>query len=377
MAKLLIIIHGMGVYEKGWSQEIMDTLDATASAYPGLKGSAKPFSSTVQTAEVLYDPVLAKYVDKVQRDADELRAFAKDTGLSLSGALQQVSSGQLPQAATDFFWTTLIDPIFYRGIPLVRDDVRVSVRAQIARIVTDYLAKLPGGEQPSVSVLCHSLGTAVTHDALHQLASKPETGFAALTSDRFTFDSVFALADVSQLGPPALIDIDSYASAVRPVLGAPPPPAGVKAYLQRCYNFRHAFDPFCVWPSQRFAPQWDAPGYPSPPDVRHVHQLNVHGFTHYLKHPSVHVPILRRLLGPSAISPADLAAALTAFPAVEPPACNALVKSLAAALKKLHEPSSNPLEFFDELFDAGRDMLAAFQKAKTACPQISSGMAGI
>lgn len=377
MSKLLIIIHGMGVYEKDWSKGIVDVLDAAAALYPSLKDSTKPFSSTVQTAEVLYDPVLAKYVDKVQRDASELRAFARDAGVSLSGALKQVSSGQLPQAATDFFWTTLIDPIFYRGIPLVRDDVRVNVRAQIARIVTDYLAKLPGGEQPSVSVLCHSLGTAVTHDALHQLASKQEAGFAPLTSDHFIFDSVFALADVSQLGPPALIDIDSYASAVRPVLGAPPPPGGIKAYLQRFYNFRHAYDPFCFWPSQRFAPQWDTPGYPSPSDVRHVHQINIHGFTHYLRHPSVHIPILRRLLGPSAISPADLAAALAAFPAVEPPACKALAKSLDADLKKLREPSSNPLEFFDELFDAGRDMLAAFQKAKAACPQISSGLAGI
>lgn len=377
MAKLLILVHGMGVYQKGWSQEIVDALDTIAGAYPGLKGTAKPFSSAVQTAEVLYDPVLAKYVDKVKRDADELGTFAKDAGLSLAGTLRQVASGKLPLAASDFFWTTLIDPIFYRGIPLVRDDVRVNVRAQIARIVTDYLGTLPGGEQASVSILCHSLGTAVTHDALHQLATRREAGYAALTSDRFNFDSVFALADVSQLGPPALIDIDSYASAVRPVLGAPLPPGGVKAYLQRFYNFRHAFDPFCFWPRQRFAPQWETPGYPSPPDVRHVHQINVHGFTHYLKHPSVHTPILRRLIDPAAIPPADESAALVAFPAVEPPACNALVKSLDADLRRLREPSSNPLEFFDELFDAGRDMLAAFQRAKQACPQISSGLAGI
>jgi hypothetical protein len=377
MSRLLIMVHGMGSFQAQWSQELIDQLDTLAMQYPGLAGQPKPFSSAVKIAEVLYDPVLATYVDRIKRDADELNKFANDAGLALTGTTRLLALGTLPQTTTDFFWTTLIDPIFYRGIPLVRDDVRNKVEFQVAKIITQYLADLPGGEQPSVSVLSHSLGTAVIHDVLQLLATQPIDGNSSLTSERFSLDSLFALADVSHLGPPGLIDIDSYASAVRPALGAPAPPGGFKPYLQRCYNFRHDFDPFCLWPRQRFSPPWTTPGYPAPPQIRHVHQINVHGFYHYLKNPVVHIPLFRRLLGPGVISPADEAAAIAKFPAIDPPACAAMVARLEQDLSSLTEPSPNPVEFFDDLFLTARDMLDAIRNAKVACPTMLSGIPGI
>lgn len=359
MTRLLIAVHGMGSHPPKWSEAIREKLDEVAARYPSLAGS--PLSQRYTFAEVRYDGIFERYVEKWQAQAAEFAKFQTEQGVKLPGLLAWLTDDTLPQdekaAATSTFWSTLIDPILYRGFPVVRDEVRAAVMAQIVGHITSNMTS----GAVDVSILAHSLGTAVLHDVLQLLASGASGGNASFTAKHWHFDRLFMVADVCKLGPPDLIDlrtdIDGYLVRPRDPNGAGGPES---YYCARMFSFRHEWDPFVRWAP--FNPPW-GPDFLSPDPLTHVHQANTHGFTHYLDHPAVHIPIINSLVGFTAISAKEQLNAIANYPLIVSPQCSTEINELKALVQGL--PAA--CDSLEDLAIKGVTFYLAARRAVAAC----------
>jgi len=359
----LFFVHGMGANPSGWSDSIANDLDELSLNYSWFKSNG-PFTKFIHRHELRYDGVLEKYVYQWKQSGDALRAAAKDQKLKLPKTLALLSSATLPDDVKTTFWTTLIDPVLYRGFTEVRKQVRNLVMDQIVKVLTEA----GGGAMPAASVLCHSQGTIVTHDVLATLGSDPTIN-RAFMPPAFRFESLFMLANVSRLGP---ADIDPYKSCVRPG-SAPVIDKGY--YCQRLYSFRHHWDPFTWW--QTFEPRnWGSDYYES--TLGHVHSANVHGFPHYLRHPDVHVPIFNRMvidarLEHPVIDRKERLDAVARFPSIQPAACAAAIDALKTRCEGLRDAVRSPKNL-DEVVDAGLAFFQAAREAERACASLGHNL---
>ncbi len=172
MKRLLIAVHGMGSHPPMWSYKIREKLDAVAKHYTAFQSGAAPFSSYFAFAEVRYDGVFDRYVGEWGAQADAFTAFQTDQadrnkGMRMPKLMKWLSHSSLPADEKSMFWSTLVDPVLYRAFPIVRDEVRSSVMAQLVGHLTANM----GGGALQASILSHSLGTAVVHYVLQLLGS--------------------------------------------------------------------------------------------------------------------------------------------------------------------------------------------------------------
>jgi hypothetical protein len=90
----------------------------------------------------------------------------------------------------------------------------------------------------------------------------------------------------------SLADYKPYASILRP--GLP------RSIARSFFNFRHVVDPI-TWPKQFDPFDWDANAY-SNVVIKHFADVKrVHDFDNYVRHPAVHLPMLRGFLGSNAL----------------------------------------------------------------------------
>lgn len=301
------LVHGIGQHGDGWSATPggpVAALAEVAAAYPGY--GERPLADTVEFVEVRYDDLFDLVLERWQTLAGEfdglpLAQKVKDTLARHSGPL-------------GWFAREAMDVLLYTHFDLVRRAVQLKVAARMMRAVADRAAD----EDVRYVLLAHSLGTTVAHDAVHRLGTaewldrellqelatpddpmSPAHLAAALerygpnpfAPGNLKFSAVFMLANTSPLlhrDTP-----DPGRSIVRP-LYSPGLPQG-NACLT-FYNADHRWDPVTkvkpfraerAWPtSARFRTTQDLA------DLAHVHDLNVHGFRHYLLHPRVHAPLL-------------------------------------------------------------------------------------
>jgi hypothetical protein len=212
------------------------------------------------------------------------------------------------------------------------------------------------------SVLAHSLGTAVAHDTLHRLATKPINQLedhgrpnTALQPPGFRFHSYFAVANVSRVLWPNGRRIENVSRVRPPVSGL----TGNRYYLNQTFrNFRHVADPVpAFW---RFGPTGWGDRFMNV-DIRHYRDINVHDLVHYLKHPGVYIRIFTGLLGNNAIPNAEIQAVANAWKDYEGPLANAkksLVDLTEGALDQLAgqstgapDPAKHLVELTKALFD--------------------------
>jgi hypothetical protein len=325
MTQMLILVHGMGTNPPGWADSPggpKAKLNEVAARYSAFKGKA-PFTDRLTVKEIAYDHCFAEVINQWQNESSALGAWATASGQSLPKIVSWLGK-TLPAseaAAKDFFWSTASDPLLYRGFRLIRDRVRVAVM----KALVDILAN--GGEEAlDVTIVAHSLGTAVMHDALHLLGTGvlPDEvkDVEVLMPDRWKFSNLFMIADMCRLGPPALQDIDYYESVVRP---ATPERLG---YCRKFFEVWHRYDPFAV--AAPFRPATWGSGYRPIGPLSHFRQANVHGFTHYLDHPAVHIPIVNFALAEEVIPAQEEADAKARYPDVVSLECDQQIARMKA-----------------------------------------------
>lgn len=302
MTRVLLLVHGMGEHPERWSRDIVDKLDTVASRYPAFQHQT-PFSQRLRIEEINYDKVFSDIVGGWNGDATALDEWARTNGRPLPKLVSWLRK-PLPTSAKGFFWSTAIDPLLYRGFHLVRDNVRAQVTAQVAAIAENVMQN--GAAE--ISVLAHSLGTAVVHDSLDVLGRAPYRNNEVLTARRFQFANLFMLADVCLLARNLVADIDYFDSIVRPTSAG----TADDTYCQCFVNVWHRFDPFVgLGP---FRPTSWGDDYVELGPLEHWRQANIHGYTHYLDHPRVHAPIINGALGKPLITDAEQSRELATYP---------------------------------------------------------------
>jgi hypothetical protein len=365
MSRLLIVVHGMGSNPPKWSEALVQKLDAIASQYSAFKKGAA-FSQRLTIAEVRYDGIFERYLEEWQASAKNFAEFQKKQKLPLPGLMKWLTGSSLPKEEESFFWSTLLDALLYRGFPVVRDEVRAVAMSQIVGHCT---ANMRAGDL-SVSILAHSLGTAVVHDTLQLLASGPQLGNDSFTAKRgWHFENLFMLANVARLGPPALLDLKDTAKdyLVRPRSAGTPGDLST-FYCNALYSFRHELDPFVRW--SPFEPTKWGEDFINPSPLPAIHAANVHGFTHYLNNPAVHIPIINKSLGSSVISKKEALDAIATYPPLGTGACGAQLTKLRQMVKKLDHDGSD----LEQIAIRGSRFLATAQQLAVECKDLAGDL---
>ena len=285
MADTIFLVHGMGHHPDGWHVPVQTALKKLYGKY---NLSRIPFDRRFNLKPINYDSVFRTLVTRWQNDANALGPAAAALGASevsnLVGWLRNAG-----QVDNNFVWTHAADVLLYRLFYSVRQEVKTHVAAEIATEIDN----LPASAR--WSVIAHSLGTAVAHDSLDMLMSGKQedgspTGFEARHEQALVIAMVANVSRVLQTAAKV------YDSNVKPG-NAGQNGRGCRRFL----NFRHVLDPFTIpkmfrpdaWPDSNAATK----GLYQYVEVNHVHDVNVHDLVHYLKNPSVHIPLFRALSG--------------------------------------------------------------------------------
>jgi hypothetical protein len=364
--RILFLLHGVGqrgpddatdkpaAAAAAWSTAVVDLLSTLARQYdPNADVSLKPGPDGVRIVPLSYCEIIIR----------ELIAWdefgSKDVAAAFDKRFPQLGPGRVSQLAgiskidAPFFWNGPVDVLFYR---LFFDrDIRAHLREQIAQaLVSDGAASLP-----PCSFICHSLGTAVLHDTLAELLTAPEQfgGFANMDIQLY--------ASISNVSKVLQSIANPHSSAVRPI-GAPGD-ARIPAFVRQFLNAHHAADP--VAHIGMFRPSWDpAVAFYRDVELDQLKFVDVHGLVPYLKHPQVHIPILRAACGIT-ISAATEKKALRDFAKAKGDPCAEALTALgkdATRVSKAWDDRGDaigPVEFAVAMVD----VFKAIGKARTAC----------
>ena len=301
--KIIFLLHGMGLHEANWHTPYVDAIRQARGLYPLFNDDE--LDERAEFVPVEYDSIFRDLVDTWASNSALVKAASLEAGVSLSKLTDWLAgAGSLKD---NFAWTHAADVLLYRAFSLVRNRVCVHVARQI---VTKLQAALTASSRVRWAAIGHSLGTAVLHDSLARLwhPESPIPGAEGFAPHNVQADLIMMVSNVSRV-----LEVktdaepyDVFTSAVAPGFGGQTG-RGCRYYL----NVRHRLDPFTV--PKMFDPQlWPdevallaAPPHYMNVVVNHLHDRDVHAFTHYLKHPAVHIPMLRTLFGSHRVSPDD------------------------------------------------------------------------
>jgi hypothetical protein len=289
---LIVFVHGMGEYTKGWSDHSWKILKESAAGFAEMPKKTD-FDTKFQRVEVVYDHIFENYRGRWKEDSSQLISLLQQSGGTPPAILEKVVKVSAALGKDNFFTTHLLDVVMYRYLSLVRHPVRVSVAQQIAKALVDAGA----GNNADIkwSIIPHSLGTSVAHDTLHYMFAGGQSEIDVLKAESFAPQCGLFVANVSRL----LQDIrDVYQSLTRPSLDKS---LGIFQYY---LNAKHIYDPF-IRPKP-FAPSssWldSATSVKNPSrfqqiEINEVLDKNVHALEHYLQNPKVHIALFRAMYG--------------------------------------------------------------------------------
>jgi hypothetical protein len=304
MAKhVIFLVHGMGDFGKDWSLSVQKQIADSYSAY----GIAKvlPFADSFEFKEIVYNERFDKLRKQWRDDSATVLATLKEGGLEASALGKLAKAGGAAGTEDQFLSSHVLDVLLYRFVPMVAEEARTLVAKQIIDTVF-------GAEPRKWSVIAHSLGTAVAHDSLHAMFTNTVAGETLIGTTQAQV--LMMVANVSRLLEED--DVDVYKSMVRP---------GTSDSVCRHYlNAKHEWDPFPR--PKEFRPLDDWPSVAARNEDRYVpitinafQNKNIHGLSHYLSNPKVHVPLFRRLVPlPVVISDDELKKASALFEASTP-----------------------------------------------------------
>ncbi|MBK7642122.1 MAG: hypothetical protein IPJ19_03590 [Planctomycetes bacterium] len=338
----LFLVHGVGLHPADtWAQPVIQKLEEVAARYPSFQET--PLSQFVRYVPINYDLFFEGAITRWANEGGAFAEFAARNELIDAADLSWI--GALQGEDLKFFRECFVDVILYRFFKLEQNRIQDNVKRDFAKAIS---AQLERSSESVFSVLAHSLGCAVAHDSLHELAQSTLGGTPnALSARNFGFKSIHMLANTSRL---LQTRVKAYESSVHPG-----PKDGVKNYCQRYYDYRHECDPIVL--VRRFEPTWSE-DYFTQRVVRHYRSWDIHAFRHYLDNPRVHVPILTQLAGSSAITRGEYTQAVAAYDQFGGdfafvPSIRGKIGQLAALQAQLHEDSK-----LEGMFQASLQMFA-------------------
>jgi hypothetical protein len=306
---LVFLLHGMGDYSDGWSKPFIAALDGAIQEndYAELvirQTGGKSIEDSLELVPINYSTycsALIKSWNDKSKDAIDLASPAMKP--KVERAVGWLNASEMQK--NSFVWTHLLDVFFW----LTNSNIRNLIKNLVADTITDaILARRRKDEfdRFSTSLVSHSLGTAVAHHTIQDIASGAwKSGTNGFSPSWFHFDTMHTIANVSKL-----LAFDPnypvYDGFVRP--GAYGDPSSYTLYF--C-DYRHPLDPFCL-PAPFSPTDWPV-ALLDAQEPSHIHQLNVHALEHYAANPVVHIRLLRGWFGYNCISPKEEIAAIKSF----------------------------------------------------------------
>jgi hypothetical protein len=290
----LFIVHGMGRHPDGWSKDPWTKLKEVSKRYRFFQD--QNLEDLVEPIPITYDNHIVAALRRWEQLGSEFATFAKQNELRIAGSLDWLEG---IGADDSFLLSNVADVLIYHLFKLEQGRIQDSVKLQFAR----RIQQLRDQATAEFSVLAHSLGTSVMHDALAELGSAETIDGKVNTfrAGNFSFRSIHTIANVSRL-------LQSEPQAYRSII-RPGDRDSTSSYCQRMHSYRHELDPFLL--PKPFEPIGWPPEFTSA-TVRHYHDWNIHGFEHYLENPRVHIPILAAVTRASAIGPIERGKAVDA-----------------------------------------------------------------
>lgn len=293
---LLFLVHGMGKHGDDWSVGMQNAIRAAYESYANLANF--DFDTFFEFAPLGYDQHFDDLRKQWADQANSLLQFleplaAKGELDAVNKTITKLARGSQGFGKDDFARTHLLDVFLYRFATQSRHTVRTKVQDQILEKIKQLDKKSP----IRWSVIAHSLGTAVAHDALHEMFTAKIKNAPDLVGLTYP-NALVMLANVSRL---LESDIDVFTSVVAP--GAPDSPRfAVRQYVNAFHEFdpiaaAGPFDPVSTWP----APGVRDAGLYTSVRISDIEELNVHAAEHHIRNPRVHVPMLNAILGTKAI----------------------------------------------------------------------------
>lgn len=288
MAKhVIFVVHGMGDFKENWGDGVSKLIKQLYERYE--IATLLPFDEQFLVRPLFYNDRF----DKLRSDW-ETASKAVLGKMSFAGnlsALKKVTEWTESANKDDFLRTHILDVVLYRFVPTVADAVRARIRKQILEGIKDA---------ERWSVIGHSLGSSVLHDALVWMfdPASPE----AVEAEKFRFQTVAMVANVSRVleqteyGP----IWDAYRSVVHPNVER------TRGVCNRFLNVWHTWDPIPVPKKFKPLPDWPDKVTRQQPesfrDIR-IEELEaadkvtaVHDIEHYLRNPKCHIALFRSLM---------------------------------------------------------------------------------
>jgi len=360
MYQLLFVIHGMGAgarpaNDPKWWTGVVDGLRASAGDHGHANDLVEgtPEDGKILVVPLTYHQLFDDIRKKWTKEGGGEAAFTTLLRALLDQAGANSASVRVPSwasSAGEFFWTHVLDVILYRYIAEFTINIREVVALQIE--TAWHKADIDNDAPTPVHFISHSLGTAVLHDTLSMIAKMP--GFGPGSHHIETSITCANVSAVLENGFPP------YASPDRPS-GVPPKPGGLARMFR---SFRHELDPIAtVHPFRGDLNGWPSLQYRDEVPVE-VKDWNVHGYTHYLDNPMVHLTLFERMWDNENWDP-RWGPAITKYRATPGTACPAAIAKARTDLRAIladQWPAANEIGLL-ELASRTMGVLAAARRA--------------
>lgn len=313
------LIHGMGSHGKGRSKKAVTAL-GEAAAHHNIIDSAEKINEVVEFVEIQYNDIF----DGIVKKWNTLASSLSDMPGNLQPEVGKVTTWIAKNTGDDagFATTHALDVAMYFLFKIVSRMVQLEVASQM---MVKLAAHAEDADHRS-SVIAHSLGTAVAHDAIHRLATtdwlsnprkieaiakRAQALGSSLSADEITAQkAVFR----SKFGPgQSCLDAIFMIANVSPVLqrvGVVPArsycvpqfadPKNLKRFqAEQFYNIGHEIDPVHIIGDFRAEKAWPISAANDAAfdiSVKHFWEKDIHALDHYLINPKVYREILPSIM---------------------------------------------------------------------------------
>jgi hypothetical protein len=324
MKRVVFLLHGVGRHDEKWSLPFQTRFKALIKALE-VDGDFDPDPlleelENTEFVELWYDDLYQKFVKvMLEREAEFIAA------LKFAGLTKLAKAFTTDSAEEDLVRDNIFDILLYRVMPEHRLMTRKKLALAMMATVQEH-----GTDDVEYTLVAHSLGTAIAHDTLQEMAT--EKGSPLRLGLTFTFRNLMMLANTSAL---LRNDFDPRESAVRPFV-APGDPGYVRFY----WNFSHKWDPI----AQIYGYEGYMKGQPSKrynyTTISHFQAANIHAITHYLNDPAVHFRIFSGIYGKELVPDAYVKAMTQELPSKK--LSEKATEALIAKLRPAVEPGGPP-----------------------------------
>lgn len=228
--QLIILVHGMGTHPKG--NMLKEFKNAVVDRAQGFGITDSSYIDNFDYREFNY----SEYFDAIRKQfAENAQARKKGFGYLAGMGFEEKLLGQLTSfeanfGKDEFFYTHWLDVILYSTM-YFGEKVRIDFIDFFEKLRKKY-------DHENIHIICHSLGTAVVHDALakyYRIDSDPFDDIPDLKTGNFNLASLWTFANVSRMVNllNGLKD-PNYSTVV----------TGKDGCTSNYVNIRHKYDPF-------------------------------------------------------------------------------------------------------------------------------------